>query len=199
MERGILIEELVVDLHGEISRDDRGFLSGSLPDNLKSELMEGPALEILLPEPLGKGFCGLAREGDQQDLGRVHFLDIDQVTDLSDRGHCLAASSAADDKDIIFQRDDRLPLLGIKRMGEYRIEIWCVVLQLLLDERLIVDLLEPFAVRQSLVEALDKAFLRMPFQFFRANDLVHLRQKIGVLLIQTDPFRLRDVVAIAVE
>ena len=84
-------------------------------------------------------------------------------------------------------------------MGEYRIEIWCVVLQLLLDELLIVDLLEPFAVRQSLVEALDKVFLRMLFQFFRANDLVHLRQKIGVLLIQTDPFRLRDVVAIAVE
>ena len=177
VERRILVEELVIDLHREILRDDGRFLSGGLADDLQSELVEGPALEFLLAETLGEGFGGLAGEGDQQDLGWVHLLDIDQVTDLSDRGHGLAAASAADDKHIVLKGNDGFTLLSIERIGENGIEIAGVVGELFLDELLVVDLLESGTVGHSLVESLDQILFRMAVQLFRPKDLIHFGQQ----------------------
>ena len=66
-------------------------------------------------------------------------MDIDQVTYLTNSGHCLSAASATNDQHIVFQRDDSFTLLSVKRIRQYRVEVSAIAGQLILDKMIIIS------------------------------------------------------------
>ena len=74
----------------------------------------GPSRSL---EPLAHLAGGLVREGDREDLVRLHAAGVDQVRDAVGEHARLARAGAGDDEQRAFGREDGLPL-GRVQVGE---------------------------------------------------------------------------------
>ena len=96
------------------------------------------------------------------------MLYVDEVADLPDGSHRLSAAGATYNENVIFQGNNRLPLLGVERIGQDGIEILAAAGKLVLDEVLIVGFLVRPGVRHRRMETLESFFFGRFLQFLAA-------------------------------
>ena len=131
--------------------------------------------------------CFAGESNEKYFIGR-DVLFIDEISNLSDSRHRLSAASAADNQNIIFERDNGFSLLSIKRICQDSIEILRTRGKLVLNKTTVIGLLVILRVRHGVVETPKDIFIQELLEFFAFENRKDLLVEISEFLQQVQSF-----------